>query len=65
MRERKEDTRRKIQLGGLIIKAELDYMHPRESYILYGMLLDCKRALKLKPDLKDKWRQMGKELLVK
>ena len=26
--DRKEDTRKKIQLGGLIVKAGLDHMHP-------------------------------------
>jgi len=59
---RKDDTRKKIQLGGLLIKAELDYMHPNEAHVLYGMLLDCKRALQIKPSVKERWADIGKEL---
>lgn len=62
--DRKEDTRKKIQLGGLFVKAGLDHMHPSGAYILYGMLLDCKRALEKKPELQDKWGHMGQELLM-
>lgn len=62
--DRKEDTRKKIQLGGLFVKAGLDHMHPKDAYILYGMLLDCKRALEKKPELREKWAFMGKELLM-
>lgn len=52
--DRKEDARKKIQLGGLLVKAELDYMHPAEAYVLYGMLLDCKRAMQEKPAVKER-----------
>ena len=62
--DRKEDARKKIQLGGLFIKAGLDHMHPRDAYILYGMLLDCKRALEVKPEVKNRWKELGKELLT-
>lgn len=62
--DRKADARKKIQLGGLIVKAGLDYMHPQDAYILYGMLLDCRRALKVKPDVKKRWAHLGKELLI-
>jgi hypothetical protein len=61
--DRKEDTRKKIQLGGLFIKAGLDHMHPQDAYILYGMLLDCKRALEIKPEVRKRWEKMGQELL--
>ena len=64
LESRKEDTRKKIMMGGLIIKAGLDYMHPDESYILYGMLLDCKRALQEDTKIKEHWRELGKDLLV-
>lgn len=33
--DRKEDTRKKIQLGGLFVKAGLDDMHPADAYISY------------------------------
>jgi Conjugal transfer protein TraD len=36
--ERKQDTRRKIQLGGLIKKAGLD---EESTAVLYGLLLDA------------------------
>ena len=62
--DRKEDARKKIQLGGLFIKAGLDHMHPQDAYILYGMLLDCKRALEVKPEVKQRWGNLGKELLT-
>jgi len=40
--DRKADARQKIMLGGLFVKAGLDYLHPDNAHILYGMLLDCK-----------------------
>ena len=40
--ERKQDTRRKIQLGGLIKKAGLD---EETTAIIYGLLLDAKEQL--------------------
>lgn len=62
--DRKEETRKKIQLGGLFVKAGLAYMHPQDAYVLYGMLLDCKRALDIKPEVKKRWAHLGKELLL-
>lgn len=62
--DRKEDARKKIQLGGLIVKAGLDHMHPHDAYILYGMLLDCRRALEVKPEVRDRWKKLGKDLLI-
>lgn len=62
--DRKEDARKKIQLGGLFVKAGLDHMHPQDAYILYGMLLDCKRAVQERPDLRRRWADLGRELLI-
>ena len=62
--DRKEDTRKKIQLGGLFVKAGLDHLHPNDAYVLYGMLLDCKRAMQVKPEVRERWAALGKELLV-
>ena len=62
--DRKTDARKKIMLGGLFVKAGLDHMHPRDAYILYGMLLDCKRVMGLKPEVKERWANLGKELLM-
>lgn len=61
--DRKADTRKKIQLGGLIVKAGLDYMHPMDAYILYGMLLDSKATLVEHPEILNRWKRLGKELL--
>ena len=62
--DRKAETRKKIQLGGIMVKAGLENMHPKEAYILYGMLLDCRKVLESRPDIKEKWAQLGKTLLV-
>ena len=62
--DRKTDARKKIMLGGLFVKAGLDHMHPRDAYILYGMLFDCKRVMGLKPEVKERWANLGKELLM-
>ncbi len=62
---RKQDTRKKIMLGGLIIKAGLDYLHPHDAEVLYGMLLTNKMLLKAKPDSIEQWRKVGKDLRKK
>ena len=59
---RKQDTRKKIMLGGLIIKAGLDYLHPKDAEVLYGMLLTNKRLLSIKPEAIEQWREIGKDL---
>lgn len=64
MFDRKADARRKILLGGLIVKAQLEFLHEEDASILYGMLLDCKRVLEAKPELKLKWKKLGAELIT-
>ncbi|MFP3013129.1 MAG: conjugal transfer protein TraD [Rickettsia sp.] len=63
--DRKSDARKKIMLGGLFVKAGLDYLHPDNAHILYGMLLDCKEQLILNPKIIDKWKSKGQSLLYK
>ncbi|MCZ6924162.1 MAG: conjugal transfer protein TraD [Rickettsia endosymbiont of Ixodes persulcatus] len=63
--DRKSDARKKIMLGGLFVKAGLDYLHPENAHILYGMLLDCKEHLILNPKSIDKWKIKGQALLKK
>jgi len=56
--ERKQDTRKKIQLGGLIKKAGLG---DESTSILFGMLLDCKEKINF-PDgelIKQEWKIKG------
>ncbi len=56
--ERKQDTRRKIQLGGLIKKAELD---GETTAVLYGLLLEAQEKLLSKEadDFRQAWRIKG------
>lgn len=60
--KRKQDARRKIMLGGLVIKAGLEFLHPNDTEVLYGMLLANKKLLKLKPEIINYWRELGKDL---
>jgi len=62
--DRKADAQKKIMLGGLFVKAGLDYLHPESAHILYGMLLDCKEQLITNPKIIDKWKNKGSELFI-
>jgi len=62
--KRKSDARKKIMLGGLFIKAELDCYYPHDPALLYGMLLYSKELLKLKPELARIWKNLGKERII-
>ena len=55
-KERKERTRRLIQLGGLVEKAGLGDM---DSAALLGMLLQQKEFLDRTPTMIEKWKQRG------
>ena len=61
--ERKADARKKIMLGGLFVKAELDHFHPHDPATLYGILLDAKNRMQDDPLLISKWRTLGQELM--
>lgn len=39
--QRKQDTRKKIQMGGLVIKAGLGFLHDDDKAILLGILVDA------------------------
>jgi hypothetical protein len=56
--ERKEDTRRKIQLGGLVRKAGLDH---EPTAVLFGMLLEAVELLQAEDaeSIKARWRIKG------
>jgi hypothetical protein len=53
---RKKDTREKIQLGGLIVKAGL---RETDKAILLGILMDAANRLGDKKE-RDRWRAIGK-----
>ncbi|MFU7500259.1 MAG: conjugal transfer protein TraD [Candidatus Tisiphia sp.] len=57
LKERKMRTRHLIELGGLIIKAELDHLL---TNTLYGSLLSLKESLTNQADIKDQWTKTGK-----
>jgi hypothetical protein len=56
--ERRLDTRRKIQLGGLVIKAGLD---SEESAVILGILTAAKRVLSGQhaADSRRRWKELG------
>lgn len=61
--ERKEDTRRKIQLGGLIKKVGLD---SEPTAVILGMLLEAAEVLTENGDeVRNRWRLIGDLLLTK
>jgi Conjugal transfer protein TraD len=56
--DRRLDTRRKIQLGGLVIKASLD---DEEPAVILGLLTAAKRALSGQnaAEVRRRWREIG------
>lgn len=56
--ERKQDTRRKIQLGGLVKKAGL---HDEATAVLLGLLLEAAESLQgdEAQNIKSRWRLKG------
>ena len=61
--DRKADARKKIMLGGLFVKAGLDYFYPHDPATLYGMLLYNKQMIGSNPDILAQWKEMGKDLI--
>lgn len=60
MDARKADTRNKIQLGGLIVKAGLG---SEPAAVLLGLLLSAAKALSCPdgPAVRERWRQAGED----
>lgn len=54
--KRRQDTRKKIELGGLVIKAKLDYL-PKD--ILLGAFMHISEQLELDPKLELLFEQKG------
>jgi hypothetical protein len=63
--DRKKDAHKKIMLGGLIVKAGLDYFHPNDPATLYGMLLHGKELLDKDSSFAQKCKEAGKEIMEK
>lgn len=56
IKERKKQTRRKIELGGLIIKAEMDKL-PKN--IILGALIHARKAIQKDFDVKSLFEAIG------
>lgn len=59
LKERKIRTRRLIELGGLVVKAELDHL---PTNTLYGSLLSLGNDLKQDFSIKAEWTKLGKTI---
>lgn len=62
LKERKMRTRHLIEIGGLVVKAELDYL---PTNTLYGALLSLKNALAENDTALKQWSNLGKAVLDK
>ena len=60
LKERKMRTRHLIEMGGLLIKANLDHL---QTNTIYGALLSIATSLENNPQIKDEWTKIGKEKL--
>lgn len=61
LNKRKQDTRRKIQMGGLFVTAKLDHLFDRDKAIILGMIMEAASRLNESPDLLEVWQGLGKE----
>ena len=62
LKERKMRTRRLIELGGLIAKANLDFL---ETNTLYGALISISNQLDANADIRHDWTKIGKATFEK
>lgn len=60
-KRRKEDTRHKILLGGLVVKAQLNHL-PLDDF--YKILLDIKSQLENEPELKRVFQLKGERAFM-
>ena len=61
MKERKLDTRKKIQLGGLVIKAKISAY---SKDIILGALLDAQHKIASSVELKQQFQKKGQEAFL-
>jgi hypothetical protein len=62
LKERKMRTRHLIEVGGLVVKAELDHL---PTNTLYGALLSLKNTLAENDSILKQWSSLGKTVLDK
>ena len=58
LKERKARTRHLIELGGLVVKAELDFL---PANTLYGALISLHNSLEQNNDIRHEWTKIGQE----
>ncbi len=58
IQERKRRTRQLIEIGGLIVKAELDFL---SSNAIYGGLLEMQKQLSADKSIISKWEAIGRK----
>lgn len=56
IKERKKKTRRKIELGGLVIKAEMDKF---SKDIILGALINARKEIQNDADIKSLFKSIG------
>lgn len=61
IKKRKMDTRRKIELGGLVIKSHLS-QYPKD--VILGALIDAMDQLSDNPELKRLWQIKGQQAFL-
>lgn len=62
IKERKKQTRRKIELGGLVIKAKMDEF-PKD--IILGALINVRKEIQNDPDIKSLFKSIGNIAFMK
>ena len=60
--QRKQDTRRKIEMGGLVIKAEMD-LYPKD--VILGALLQAKKQIEQAEENRRLFEVIGKTKFLK
>lgn len=61
IKERKKQTRRKIELGGLIIKAKMDEL-PKD--VILGALINAKKEIQNYANIKSLFKSIGKAAFI-
>ena len=60
--KRKRAIKKRALLGGLVIRAGLGYLYPKDVEVLYGMLLANKKLISMQPERVETCREIGNGL---
>ncbi len=65
IKARQTDTRQKIMMGGLIVKAGLAELHKSNPEVILGILLEAQAKLKNGDNISfEKWRKEGIKVML-